>query len=268
MGPADATRTRGVRRYSVRLWVPDRPGMLGAVAMRLAALGGNVVGLEVLERSGEVAVDELMVELPDGPPVEGGACDGSAVPPSADGRGAGPGATDGTAVVDGDLGDALARHLRSIEGVGVEEVRPVRPGVEERGLQVIDAAVSVLETANPAASLASLAGLVDRLFDVEWSALVDLATETCVQASGQVPPVEWLLAFLAGSRRADTSGSGVMAAELAEAGLVVCIGRRVPFRHREQRELDMLARVTDRMCRPLRDRIPAAWTRRGRFPGD
>jgi hypothetical protein len=51
-----------------------------------------------------------------------------------------------------------------------------------------------------------------------------------------------------------------MAGELAEAGLSLCIGRTVAFRQREQRELEMLVRVADRMCRPLRgDRIPPGW---------
>lgn len=222
-----------MQRYTVRLWVPDRPGMLGTVASRIAALEGNVVGLEVLERSDEVAVDELVVELPDS--VEA---------------------------------DELSRRLHDIAGAGVEEVRPVPTGAEERGLQVVDAAVTLLETANPTAALAALVGTVRTLFDVRWSALLDLATETYVEASGdEVPSVEWLLAFLAGARNADTSNSGVIVGELPEAALVLCIGRRVPFRRREQRELDMLARVADRMCRPLRERIPPTWGARGRFLG-
>ena len=220
-----------MRRFSVRLWVPDRPGMLGAVATHIADLGGNVVGLEVLERSGEVAVDEVRVELPD-----------TAVP------------------------DEVALRLQAIEGAGLEEIRPVPEGSEERGLQVIAAAVTILETANPTASLAALVGLVGNLFEVEWSSLVDLRTATCVRATGHVPPVDWLLAFLAGARRAaSTSNSGVMAGELPDAGLVLCIGRKVPFRRREQRELEMLARVADRMCRPLRDRIPQTWAGQPRF---
>lgn len=222
------------QRFSVRLWVPDRPGMLGAVVGAIAELSGNVIGLEVLERSGEIAVDELMVELPERPE---------------------PG-----------TGEVLGRRLRAIDGAGVEEVRPVPDGTEERGLQVISAAVTILETANPTASLAALVGLVGTLFEVEWSSLVDLRTETCVRAAGEPPSVDWLLAFLDGARRAaTTSNSGVMAGELPDAGLVLCIGRAVPFRRREQRELEMLARVADRMCRPLRDRIPQTWAAQSRF---
>lgn len=222
-------------RVALRLWLPDVPGMLAAVALRIAACGGNVVGLEVLECTGGVAVDELLVELDD-------------------------------------LGrtDEMCRALRELDGTGVEEVRHLPDDAEERGLQVIAAAVAILETANPTATLSALTGLADDLFGAGWIALVDRSAGVCVQTRGDVPPVDWLVAFCAGAHSAGgaTSGSGVMAADLAEAGLAVCIGRTVAFRRREQRELDMLARVADRMCRPLRtDRIPAGWGSANRWTG-
>ena len=224
-----------MERLSVRIWLPDEPGMLAAVATRIAAIRGNVVGLEVLERSGGVAVDELMVELP-----------------------------------EAGLTDKLCRQLRTIEGAGIEEVRPVPPGMEERGLQVIAAAVSILETANASASLSALVGLTGELFDTEWSALVDLRSETYVHCTGDVPTIPWLMAFFSGTRATSdaSTGSGVMAGELAEASLMLAIGRTVAFRRREHQELEMLVRVADRMCRPLRgDRIPVAWGSTSRFPG-
>jgi hypothetical protein len=226
-----------MERLSVRIWLPDEPGMLAAVATRIAAIRGNVVGLEVLERSGGVAVDELMVELPE------------------------PGQA-----------ETLTRQLRTIDGAGIEEIRTVHPETEERGLQVIAAAVSILETANASASLAALVGLTGDLFAAEWAALVDARSAACVHCHGDVPGVRWLLAFVSGARSAPddlaTSGSGVMAGELAESELVLCIGRSMAFRGREHRELDMLARVADRLCRPLRgDRVPPAWDSAPRFPG-
>jgi hypothetical protein len=51
--------------YLVRVWLPDRPGVLGAVASRIGAVRGDVVGIDILERDGGVAVDELAVTLPD-----------------------------------------------------------------------------------------------------------------------------------------------------------------------------------------------------------
>ena len=48
----------------IRVRVPDRPGALGLVASRIGALKGDIVGIEVLDRDGGVAVDELAVVLP------------------------------------------------------------------------------------------------------------------------------------------------------------------------------------------------------------
>src|SRR3954471_23387270 len=48
----------------IRVRVPDRPGALGLVASRIGALRGDIVGVEVLDRSDGVALDELAVILP------------------------------------------------------------------------------------------------------------------------------------------------------------------------------------------------------------
>jgi hypothetical protein len=49
----------------IRVRVPDRPGALGLVASRIGALRGDIVGIEVLDRSDGAALDELAVVLPD-----------------------------------------------------------------------------------------------------------------------------------------------------------------------------------------------------------
>src|SRR5690606_12942004 len=46
-----------------RVWVPDRPGALGQVASRIGAVGGDVLGIEVIDRGGGRAVDELTIQL-------------------------------------------------------------------------------------------------------------------------------------------------------------------------------------------------------------
>ena len=46
----------------VRVWLPDRPGALGAVASRIGAVRGDVIGIDILERGGGRAVDELTVD--------------------------------------------------------------------------------------------------------------------------------------------------------------------------------------------------------------
>jgi hypothetical protein len=45
--------------------MPDRPGALGLVASRVGAVKGDIVGIEVLDRTAGEAVDELAVVLPD-----------------------------------------------------------------------------------------------------------------------------------------------------------------------------------------------------------
>ena len=50
--------------YLLRLVVPDRPGILGAVATALGEAGIDIVSVDVLERAGGVAVDDVVVELP------------------------------------------------------------------------------------------------------------------------------------------------------------------------------------------------------------
>ena len=50
--------------YLLRLVVPDRPGILGAVATALGEAGVDIVSLDVLERGHGVAVDDVVVDLP------------------------------------------------------------------------------------------------------------------------------------------------------------------------------------------------------------
>ncbi|HYO34673.1 MAG TPA: ACT domain-containing protein, partial [Geodermatophilus sp.] len=52
--------------YLLRLVVPDRPGLLGAVATALGTAGVDIVSVDVLERGGGVAVDDIVVDLPPG----------------------------------------------------------------------------------------------------------------------------------------------------------------------------------------------------------
>ena len=49
--------------YVIRVWLPDRPGALGAVASRIGAVGGDVVAIDILERGAGRAIDELVVDF-------------------------------------------------------------------------------------------------------------------------------------------------------------------------------------------------------------
>ena len=47
----------------LRIRLPDRPGALGQVASRIGAVGGDIVAIDILERSNGRAVDEFVIEL-------------------------------------------------------------------------------------------------------------------------------------------------------------------------------------------------------------
>ncbi len=56
--------------YRILVRLPDRPGALGAAASRIGALRGDVVGFEILQRAHGAALDEFVVALPVGVPLD------------------------------------------------------------------------------------------------------------------------------------------------------------------------------------------------------
>ena len=212
-GAGDVVLTR------VRVWLPDAPGVLGTLATAIGAAEGNVVGLEVLEREAGVAIDELVVELPD----RAGAV------------------------------EAMCHGIRDVPGAGVEEVFEL--GGEEshdRVGTVLAAAAAIVASPAPATVLRTLCAKLSELFGLSWLALVDERLERYVAVRGvQVPPVSWVAAFAEGASSGadpakDTSGSGVFVEAMPGAGLVVCGERPAAIRQRERREIAMLAMVAAR----------------------
>jgi hypothetical protein len=211
----------------LRIWLPDAPGVLGAVAAEIGAVNGNVVGLEVLEREAGVAIDELVVELPDEPGAVAAVC----------------------------------RGVRNVPGVGVEEVTELRTGARDREDTVLAAAAGILQAATPTAAMHALTGSLMALFDLSWLALADEALEGFTEVHGAVPSAKWVAAFAEGSRSGadpanDTTGSGVFVEPLPETKQTVCGGRPVPIRRRERREIALLVMVAARLIDALsvRDR--------------
>ena len=49
--------------FVVRIALPDRPGALGLVASRIGAVGGDIVAINILERTEGRAVDEFIIEI-------------------------------------------------------------------------------------------------------------------------------------------------------------------------------------------------------------
>ena len=223
----------------VRVWVPDRPGALGQVASRIGSVRGDVVGIDILERGAGRAIDELVVELP-----------------------------------SDDLVPLLVHEIGQVDGVDVEEVRPLDdPGHDPR--------VDALETAAMLVGASSIDDLLvalcehgARLVGAAWAAVVQPVSGEVVEATGPVPPAAWLAAFVEGSRAVDAStqdAGDVVWAPLPGSGLALVCGRDGSrFRARERRQAAALGRIVDTRVRELaalaRARHPATPRSAGSFP--
>jgi hypothetical protein len=92
--------------FLLRTALPDRPGMLGAVASALGAVGADIISLDVVERDAAgSAIDDLVVTLP-----------------------------------PGRLPDVLVSAVQQVPGVTVEFLRPYAGGAElHRDLDLVEA---------------------------------------------------------------------------------------------------------------------------------
>ncbi len=208
----------------VRIWIPDRPGALGLVASRIGALGADIVGLDVLERTETAAVDEFAIVLP-----------------------------------RGDLEALLVREIEQVDGASVEECREVREFPDAR----TDALVSAERLCTAPDRAALLQELADDLraeFEADWTAVV--RSGLMVARSGAGVPEQSDLAAVADlasgspSTATTAAGSGLPEDRAAasipgiDATLVASREGR-PFRVRERRQLLALARITDLLAARL-----------------
>jgi hypothetical protein len=156
--------------FVLRVWLPDRPGVLGLVASRIGAVGGDLAGIEIVDRGAGRAVDELLLELPD------------------------PG-----------LVDMLIREVSEVDGVDVEDVRPAPRHRFDGRLGVLDAATDMVAAETLDLLVARLAGYVHRALGADWTTVVDIAANEQVLRIGEAPAVDWLLAFARGASASETS---------------------------------------------------------------
>jgi len=119
--------------FLLRVQLPDRPGMLGAVATALGEIGADILSVDVVERSPGVAVDDLVVELP-----------------------------------SGRLPDVLITAAESIDGVVVDAVRPYAGVLNtHRELELVEEIA-----ADPKHGLQVLAEGVPKIIRAGWAVVI------------------------------------------------------------------------------------------------
>ncbi len=210
--------------YVVRVRLPDRPGALGQVASRIGAVRGDVVGIEILERGGGRAVDELVVQMP-------------------------PGTSIGL----------LASEIGQVDGVDVEDIRPVADALHDPRLDALETAAQLVAAASGEDLLDGLCTHAARTIGAEWAVVVDLDVADVRAAVGPAPSPDWLTAFVGGSQSSarvaalESGPDDVLWAPLPSANLALVMGRDgQAFRARERRSAAALARIADTRFRELR----------------
>ena len=199
--------------YVVRIWIPDRPGALGAVASRIGSVRGDLIGIDILERGAGMAIDELVVTLP-----------------------------------NEDLVPLLVKEIGEVDGVAVEDIAAVPgEGMPDPRLAALETAALLVQQVTPGGVLEALAEHAAHDFSAAWVAVIDGAGSRVHAAVGTPPPAPWIAAFVAGSRSLEGSGPEDMAwARLARANLDLVVGRPGrPVRRRERLQLKALAEIAD-----------------------
>jgi hypothetical protein len=207
--------------FVLRVWLPDRPGALGAVASRIGAVRGDLVGIDILETGGGRAIDELAVELP-----------------------------------EERLVPLLVQEVGEVDGVDVEEVRAVDGPLPDPRLDALETAAVLVVQTRVVDLLEVLTAEAQRDFAADWAAVVALedgsANSNCnvLASTGDTPEPVWLAAFLNGTSSSVTATNGdagpedIAFATFPAGGTALVLGRDgKAFRARERRQLLALAKV-------------------------
>jgi hypothetical protein len=198
--------------FVLRVWLPDRPGALGAVASRVGAVRGDVVGIEIIDRGAGRAVDELTVDLP-----------------------------------DADLIDLLVNEIHNVDGVDVEDVRALGGPQEDLAVLALGVAADVAIADPGAARAKAMVDAALRLLHADWAALADLANDEMVAGAGDdVPNGAWLCAFVRGASAegAPRDLDHIAMSAVPGAGWTLVVSRdHLPLRGRERALLEGLANI-------------------------
>lgn len=200
--------------HIVRLWLPDVPGTLGRVAAAIGRASGDVIGIEILERDAGMAIDELLVELPDDDSVE-----------------------------------AMVAEIARVDGVAIEDVHSVASDRSDQSVLALEVAAVIMEDPAPE-RMDRMCREVRALLEAEWCAILRMGGASPEAVSGDVPDLAWVLAFLDGTRHLDSDETGqATLGDVAWAWIpeiscaIVCQRQKRSFRWRERRHLQLIARI-------------------------
>jgi hypothetical protein len=204
-----------VHNYLIRVHLPDRPGALGAVASRIGSVGGDVISIEILQRSKGVVVDELGVSL----------------------------AGDG-------LIDLMRDEILEVDGVAIESLRPVEGELPDRHAELLDVVTDLFGQPSPAALLDRLTERVRVSLAADFAAVLDAERFQLVTGEGDLPGRERLAAL---GRQAlgpypdpPRPDDGLTTAHMVHAHLVLVVGRPDQvLRDRERQWVSIMADIAD-----------------------
>jgi hypothetical protein len=212
-------------RLVVRVWLPDRPGALGLVASRIGAIGADIVGIDVLERSEHVAVDEFSV-----------------------------------VIASTDLIKLLVREIEEVDGASVEQWERV-DRFPDASLDALETVEHVFDVESVDALWCRLVERVQAEFGSDWAAM--LRDAEVLAKAGEATPDAFVLDALATGTGAspsvaagDSGPEDLAVAPLVANKAVLLVGRDGhPFRRRERHQLLALARIADRAASLLPQQV-------------
>jgi hypothetical protein len=198
--------------FVLRVWIPDRPGALGAVASRIGSVHADVIGIDIIERGAGRAIDDLVIELP-----------------------------------DPELVDLLLAEIAQVDGVDVEDIRELDGPLLDPAIHALQVAGALQHCSSSGEALAKLVQGAEALIGADWAAVIDCEAASLVASAGQDLPTEkWLCAFVAGVTAEGAGGDHdeLAVTSLPNPNLKLLVSRsRLPLRARERSVLEALCEL-------------------------